>query len=239
MKSQAILRCGVAFCVGTVISELILLVIIVATGGFEKLDGNVLASILWEVDRAELAKLEVEILDEQSFDDVGLDAVAQQDEIELLNLDMRDRSLQNAAVDLGFYGERLDRARESYQLRRVDFEDQLDRLEGTVNNASLINFRDSIDNLDPEQAKDEIIRFLQESDDSGNQEIANDVVVAIKTMPIDKRKKIFSEFQTDAEKQRLGFIIHEIRVGHPEIPLIQKVRKRLSEFDSQDDMDST
>lgn len=239
MKTQVILRCGVAFCVGTVITELILLATIVATGGTEKVDPNVLASILWGIDQVELAKMEVERLGEQSFDDVGLDAVAQDDEVEILNLDMRDRSLQNAVDDLNFYGENLDIERERYESMRLDFEDQLARIEGAVNNTSLIQLRDTIANLDPAQAKDQIMTFLQRSDDSGDQEIANDVVVMIKTMPIDKRKKIFSEFQTDAEKQRLGFIIHEIRVGHPEIPLIQKVRKRLSEFDSQDELDST
>ncbi len=81
--------------------------------------------------------------------------------------------------------------------------------------------------------------FLQNADDSGDQEIANDVVVMIKTMPIDKRKKIFSEFQTELEKRRLGYIVHEIRVGNPEVPLIRKVREKLRQFDSQASLDST
>ena len=81
--------------------------------------------------------------------------------------------------------------------------------------------------------------FLKNADDSGDQEIANDVVVMIKTMPIDKRKRIFAEFQTEPEKKRLGYIVHEIRVGNPEVPLIQKAREELRQFDSQSSLDTT
>ena len=152
---------------------------------------------------------------------------------------MRDRSLQIATEDLGFYTKSLEDERNEYERRRLDFEARLDRLEGALDNRSLIKLRDSISSLDPEQAKKQIMTFLQESKDSSNPEIANDVVVMVKTMPIDIRRKILSEFQTDAEKLSLEFILQQIRVGHPEIPLIQQVREELSEFDSQDDMDST
>ena len=241
MKSEAVIRCGVAFCVGTVITELALLVVIVATdgGSFKKFNPGVLASILWGIDRTELGKLEAKRLEERSFDNVGLDEAEEQHEIEVLNLDMRDRSLQIATEDLSFYTESLEDERNEYERRRLDFEAQLDRIEGALENRSLIKLRDSISSLDPEQAKKQIMTFLQESKDSSNPEIANDVVVMVKTMPIDIRRKILSEFQTDAEKLSLEFILQQIRVGHPEIPLIKQVREELSEFDSQDDMDST
>lgn len=241
MKSEAVIRCGVAFCVGTVITELVLLVVVVANdgGSFKKFDPAVLASILWGIDPIELGKLEAIRFEERSFDNVGLDEAEEQYEIEVLNLDMRDRSLQIATEDLGFYSKSLENKRNEYERRRLDFEAELDRIEGALENRSLIQLRDSISSLDPEQAKTQIMTFLQESEDSSNPEIANDVVVMVKTMPIDIRKKILSEFQTDAEKLRLKFILQQIRVGHPEIPLIQQVREELSEFDSQDDMDST
>ena len=241
MKSEAVIRCGVAFCVGTVITELALLVVIVANdgGSFEKFNPGVLASILWGIDPLELGKLEAIRFEERSFDNVGLDEAEEQYEIEVLNLDMRDRSLQIATEDLGFYTKSLEDERNEYERRRLDFEARLDRIEGALDNRSLIKRRESISSLDPEQAKTQIMRFLQDSEDSSNPEIANDVVVMVKTMPIDRRKKILSEFQTDAEKLRLKFILQQIRVGHPEIPLIQQVREELSEIDSQDDMDST
>ena len=241
MKSEAVIRCGVAFCVGTVITELVLLVVIVANdgGSFKKFDPEVLASILWGIDRTELGKLEAKRLAERSFDSVGLDEAEERHEIDVLNLDMRDRSLQIATEDLGFYSKSLENKRNEYERRRLDFEAQLDRIEGALENRSLIQLRDSISSLDPEQAKKQIMKFLQDSEDSSNPEIANDVVVMVKTMPIDIRRKILSEFQTDAEKLSLEFILQQIRVGHPEIPLIQQVREELIEFDSQDDMDST
>ncbi|MEC8432234.1 MAG: hypothetical protein VXZ54_04795 [Planctomycetota bacterium] len=241
MKSEAVIRCGVAFCVGTVITELALLVVIVANdgGSFEKFNPGVLASILWGIDSIELGKLEAIRFEERSFDTVGLDEAEEQYEIEVLNLDMRDRSLQIATEDLGFYTKSLEDERNKYERRRLDFEARLDRLEGALDNRSLIKRREAISSLDPEQAKTQIMRFLQDSEDSSNPEIANDVVVMVKTMPIDIRRKILSEFQTDAEKLSLKFILQQIRVGHPEIPLIQQVREELSEFDSQDDMDST
>ena len=241
MKSEAVIRCGVAFCVGTVITELVLLVVVVANdgGSFKKFDPAVLASILWGIDRTELGKLEARRLEERSFDNVGLDEEEERREIEVLNLDMRDRSLQIATEDLGFYTKSLEDERNKYERRRLDFEARLDRLEGALDNRSLIKRREAISSLDPEQAKTQIMRFLQDSEDSSNPEIANDVVVMVKTMPIDIRRKILSEFQTDAEKLSLEFILQQIRVGHPEIPLIQQFREELSEFDSPDDMDST
>ena len=74
MKSEAVIRCGVAFCVGTVITELALLVVIVANdgGSFKKFNPGVLASILWGIDPLELGKLEARRFEERSFDNVGL-----------------------------------------------------------------------------------------------------------------------------------------------------------------------
>lgn len=234
-----ILRGVVAFCTGTLIAEFLLLSMFIFNGGWGRLDPYVLAAIFYGIDQATLAEYQDEINPDKSFSVVGLDELSRKNMAQILNLDMRERSLQTAIDDLRFYEATLGTERQRYDYLRTDFEDQLARLEGVANNANLIRLRDAIANLDPTQAKDQIMTFLQNADDSGDQEIANDVVVMIKTMPIDKRKKIFSEFQTELEKRRLGYIVHEIRVGNPEVPLIRKVREKLRQFDSQASLDST
>jgi hypothetical protein len=239
MKIKMILRGAVAFCVGTVLAELLLLSMFSLSGGLSRLDPYVLAAIFYGIDQATLEEYQDEMNPEQTFSVVGLEELSRKNMAQILNLDMRERSMQTAIDDLRFYETTLGNERQRYDFLRTDFEEQLARLEGVANNANLIRLRDAIANLDPAQAKDQIMAFLQNADDSGDQEIANDVVVMIKTMPIDKRKKIFSEFQTELEKRRLGYIVHEIRVGNPEVPLIRKVREKLRQFDSQASLDST
>lgn len=239
MKIRMFLRGVVAFCTGTVIAELLLLLMFIFSGGLQRVDPYMLAAIFYGIDQATLADYQDQLNPDESFSAVGLEELSRKDMAEILNLDMRERSLQTAIEDLRFYESMLGTERERYDELRTGFEDQLARLEGVANNANLIRLRDAIANLDATQAKDQIMAFLKNADDSGDQEIANDVVVMIKTMPIDKRKRIFAEFQTEPEKKRLGYIVHEIRVGNPEVPLIQKAREELRQFDSQSSLDTT
>ena len=233
------IKIGSAACIGTVFAEVLFLTVMLAGGHWKQADVNVMLAICYGVDEQTLAEYYEELSPRREFSLVDVNEEEQTSTASILNIDMRERSLNTAIDDLRYYQKVLTEERDRYDRLRTDFEQQLARLEGVANNANLIRLRDTISNLSPTQAKEQIMTMLEQADESGDQEIANDVVVMIKTMPIDKRKKIFSEFQTIQEKKRLGFIVHELRVGNPEVPLIRKVRERLRQFDSQETTDTT
>ncbi|MCA9107028.1 MAG: hypothetical protein KDA83_16525 [Planctomycetales bacterium] len=226
-------------CVGTVLLELLWLGKTYADGQWGRWDVRDMLSIIYGIDRETVLDLQQEIDPPESF---PMLAVSEQQRIEtgrVLDFDMRERSLLTAVSDLKAFRAALDDEKAAYEEMRIEFESQLARLQGVAQDADLVRLRETLQSIDPVQAKDQIMALLKRADDSGDREIVNDVVVMIRTMPMDKRRKVLSEFQTEEERRQLAMLLGQIRLGNPEIPLIRSVRERLRQFDPPDPQDTT
>ena len=56
-----------------------------------------------------------------------------------------------------------------------------------------------------------------------------DVVTILKAMPLDKQKKIFSEFKSDPEIKKMAEILRNIRLGKPDSDVLHDTRNELQQ----------
>lgn len=226
-------------CVGTVLLEGAWLAQSYLAGAWNRWDVHEMLAIIYGMDRETVLEIQRELDPPRSFPPL---AVSEQERIEtgrILDFDMRERSILTAVADLKAFRTALEGEKADYEEMRVDFEAQLSRLQGVAQDADLVRLRETLQSIDPVQAKEQIMALLKRADDSGDVEIVNDVVVMIRTMPMDKRRKVLSEFQTEEERRKLALLLSEIRRGNPEIPLIRSIRDRLRQFDPPETQDTT
>lgn len=225
--------------VGTVLLQGLWFAQTYTAGYWKRWDVHEMLAIIYGMDRETILEIQRELNPPEDFPQL---AVSEQQRIEtgrILDFDMRERSILTAVNDLKSFRSALAGEKADYEEMRLDFESQLSRLQGVAQDADLVRLRETLQSIDPVQAKDQIMALLKRADDSGDLEIVNDVVVMIRTMPMDKRRKVLSEFQTEEERRKLAMLLSEIRKGNPEIPLIRSVRDRLRQFDPPEEQDST
>jgi len=93
---------------------------------------------------------------------------------------------------------------------RKNFRSYLDDLEKEVVIASLGDVQHTLENLSPRQAKDIILRTLDDEGLDEGDDVVEDIVTIVKAMPESKLKKILGEFKTAEEQEKLHRIVMEI-----------------------------
>ncbi len=94
---------------------------------------------------------------------------------------------------------------------RKNFRIYLDEQEKQVVIASLGDVQRTLENLSSRQAKDIILRTLEDEGLDEGDDVMQDVVTIVKAMPQSKLKKILGEFKTDEEQEVLHRILMKIR----------------------------
>lgn len=121
-----------------------------------------------------------------------------------LELDSREKSLERWQRQLIAEQSRLDTEDERLSVRVVEFEAEVKRFKEGREAESLSEVQKILELLAPEQAKDQILRMMVD-------DALEDVLVIIKAMPEDKRKKILAEFSTEPELLKLAEILKQLR----------------------------
>lgn len=155
-----------------------------------------------------------------------------------LDLDLRENAIEKGVRDLRYIEFTIARERERYDEIKEQFFLAIDKRKEGRDDQSLEGLRKMLEQVDPEQAKDEVIAMLMTARREGRPEIDDDVVTLFKTMQVEKRKKIISEFETDEEQDWLRHIFRQIQEGVPDVPLIRETRKRLQEFSPKVDQEN-
>lgn len=224
---NSILRVPVYVCVATCLVEAIILLLFATQGRIGKAKVDEIAAVFYGVDRGTLRAFAEELREAPFVEPVALDALGDKAVLRTLDLDLRECAIEKGVVDLEFYESNLLAERERYNEMRLDFEQKVRLIGDTSSSRHVEDLRRALQVLPPAQAKDQIVRFFQSND----KEIYNDAVATIRTMPIDKQKKLFAEFKSEAEQVQLSSILRLIRLGVPEVPLIQSTRDELQQFD--------
>ena len=163
--------------------------------------------------------------EQPTFDDVLLKrAMVSRD------LDLRETAIDKALVDVRALTVQLRTERERYDQLKQQFDARLAALEQVFTDSALQELQRTLEVMQPKQAKDQILRMLEESGPDEREKVNQDVVTMLKSMPLDKRKKIVSEFKTDEEAEKLHDILKQIREGVPDLSLIRETREQLAAF---------
>jgi hypothetical protein len=146
------------------------------------------------------------------------------------DLDLRESAIDKALADMRALTAQLKMERERYDQLKLQFDARLAALEEVFADTALQEVQRTLEAINPKQAKDQILRMLEEASPDEQEEVTRDVITMFKSMPIDKRKKIVGEFKTEEEAAKLHEILKDVREGIPDLSLIRSTRAQLAEF---------
>jgi len=223
----------VYFCVATVLAEMIGVGMVFATGKFSKDKSVQMLAIAYDID---VGGMEVQKRKKARLDDrenPAFEKIIETRAIKNLDLDLRQQAFEKGLDELRILQATYMQDRERYDLLRTSFNEMLTQLKKDTKDSSILEVQRTLEAVNPKQAKDQLLRILLEQPTETGERPMSAVVTIVKSMAIDKRKKIFAEFKTEEEAKQLANILREIRLGVPEVPLIGKTQAQLQQFDTQ------
>ncbi len=206
-----------AFCVATVLAEIMILALLFISGRLNEDSTAKIIALACGIDvsaeRVRQALTTAEAQEVPSFEEI-VQARANAS----LELDLRNASLSSHSELLKFYEERLSKNEAGFDRRLEDYRQALTDREAGVQTQAVKDTQQTFEALKPAQAKEQLIKMLEDN------QIA-DVVTIIQGLPSDKRKKILAEFKDPSDAEKLQVIIRRIMEGEPDKTLIDKAKK--------------
>lgn len=215
---RLLIRLFVAFCVATVLAQAIILGMAGASGNLKQ--ETLLKSIALlngvDISGDQLKKM---LDDSKKQPNPTYEDVEEERARQSMTLDMRERSIiqykRQVEEMLAEHRKMID----DFDRRKNDFYKFLDTAEKDLLNESLKEVQRTLEALPPEQAKEQIKKFLEADQ-------LDDVVAIIQGMPMDKRKKVLGEFTEADEVTMVNTILTRLRQGEPKASLIQGARNQ-------------
>lgn len=150
-----------------------------------------------------------------------------------LDQDLRESSLVAGVDDLQYIEEAFDERKRRFKRLSEGFEESYAELQGAASDASIVEMRNTMAALRPEQTADQMIRMLDLSRQTGDPQFRNDMVTILKSLPAANQKKVLAEFDTAEKAPYLLEMLHQIRLGMPEVSVVRETRKELQKYSSR------
>ena len=166
---------------------------------------------------------------EKNPEQPSLEAVVERRALASLDLDLRESALDKSLQDLRNLESQIKTERQRLDLWKQSFDSRIAMLETGRTDQAIVELQQAIEAMQPKQAKDQLMQILTTPPKSADDQPLHDVVNLLKNMPLDKRKKIFSEFKLPEETEKLSEILRVIRLGSPETELLRDTRKQLQQ----------
>jgi hypothetical protein len=145
-----------------------------------------------------------------------------------LDLDLRESAIDKSLGDLRTIETALQSESKRLDAWKQSFDERLARLQTAATEISLLEVQRTLEAIQPKQAKEQIMKMLQEPQ-SNVDDPMEDIVRILKAMPLDKRRKILGEFRTPEEVEKLADILRVIRLGGSDTQLLQDTRRQLQQ----------
>lgn len=141
-------------------------------------------------------------------------------DLKSLDMDLREAAIDNGQKDLLTLQIDLSNEQTAFEGLKKAYDTKLKDMADEQTTASMKELQRTIEAMRPEQAKAQLMKMLEDE--------SMDVVVAIvKSMPMDKRKKIIAEFKVGTDADQLYEILKSILQGEPNASTIQEARDSL------------
>lgn len=137
------------------------------------------------------------------------------------DLELREQSLRNDRSQLEFVRRKVNDESKRYRRLREDFNVELTALQTQAASDGMADNRAKLEAIKAKQAKELLDAML-------DVEEMDDVVTLLKGMPNTKSAKIFAEFKTPEDLQRLDEILRRIREGSPTAELAAEAQQQLN-----------
>ncbi|HEY2415852.1 MAG TPA: hypothetical protein VGI40_26665 [Pirellulaceae bacterium] len=145
-----------------------------------------------------------------------------------LDLDLRESAIDKGLGDLRTIETALQNETKRLDSWKQSFDKRLSELQTAAADASLREVEQTLEVIQPKQAKDQLVKMLEEPK-TATDDPMEDVVRILKAMPLDKRKKILAEFKTPDENKILSEILRVIRLGGSDTELLRDTRSQLQQ----------
>jgi hypothetical protein len=146
-----------------------------------------------------------------------------------LDIDLRESAIDKSLVDLRNLEADIRTERDRLDKWKLSFDKQLADLQSGKTDESLLELQRTLEAMSPKQAKDRIMDILDSTPRGAVDRPLNDIVTILKTMPLDKKKKLLAEFKTEAEAEQLNEVLAQIRLGLPDSELIRDTRDQMQQ----------
>lgn len=203
-----------AFCIGTVITQMILAGYMVGSG---RVDTDTVTKIVALVNGIDISGKRLQQIMRQGEDreQPDFDEILEARKLDGFDLEMRLKSQQSFRDQLSTMLAKLKTDSDRFDARRTAFNSELEEIREGVQKKGLQDVQRTIQSLDAVQAKDQLLIMYDD-------ERIDDVVTIIQAMPTEKRKDILAEFTDAKESVKLAEILRRIAEGQPTKSLIEK-----------------
>jgi hypothetical protein len=217
----------VAFSIGTVISLTVLVGMLWWKGALT--DDRLLGMLAALQGIPMPAPGSVAAADPAADEQPSLEQILQRRLVASLDLDMRETAIDKALAELRNLETQIKTENQRLDLWKLSFDKRLETLESQTTDEALLQLQRTIEAMHPKQAKDQILKILDQPPTKPDDDPMRDVVTILKTMPIDKARKIVGEFKSPEEAEKLADILRQIRLGSPDADLIRDTRNELQQ----------
>ena len=164
---------------------------------------------------------------ETSTEQPTIDDVVTTRALASLDIALRENAIDRSLGELKVIETKIRTERTRFDSLVNSFDLKLKQLEESASNQALLETQQTLEALPPKQAKQQLLKLLEERP---SEKLANPkeaVVSLVKAMPIERRRKILAEFKTEEEGDKLVEILKDILSGGPDIPLLRQARDNL------------
>lgn len=217
------------FSVATILAQGTLVILLCARGNLSQAKAVELIAISQDVD-LETMWYELEAASKPvEFEQVSFQEVQTARKNMSLDLDLREIAADKGLIDVRQLAALLEDERTQYDLLKYEFDQRIENVRQGAVDEGLREVQRQLESVDSKLAKDQILRILDNADIPADTSM-NFIVTIFKNMPLERRKKIMSEFKTEDDRKQLNVILNQIRIGVPDIEVIQETRAQFDAF---------
>jgi hypothetical protein len=144
-----------------------------------------------------------------------------------LDISLRESALDKSIGELKTIESKIRTERTRFDSLVKSFDLKLQELETSASNQAIQETQATLEVLPPKQAKQQLLKLLADKPTAQLENPREAVVSLVKSMPIERRKKILAEFKTEEEGDKLAEILKDILSGAPDVPLLREARDNL------------
>jgi uncharacterized coiled-coil protein SlyX len=214
-----ILRGLAAFCVATVLTQVILLSYFLIRGTLNRNSAIQLIALVNGIDVSGMRLQEI-YQEGENYEQPSYAEILAQRKMASLDMDIRLRSQQEYRDELSIMLADLRTDQDRFSDRLLAFRNELKELSDEAQDNGLQDVQRTLQSLDPEQAKEQLLIMYDDKR-------IDDVVTILQAMSTDARKDILAEFTTPADVEILADVLRRISEGMPVSSLIKETDEKL------------
>ncbi|MGB1813944.1 MAG: hypothetical protein ACPHJ3_01225 [Rubripirellula sp.] len=214
-----ILRGLAAFCVATVLTQVILLSYFLIRGTLNRNSAIQLIALVNGIDVSGMRLQEI-YRQSEDYEQPSYNEILTQRKMMSLDMDVRLRSQQEFRDELSIMLTDLRTDQDRFSDRLLAFRNELKELSEEAQDNGLQDVQRTLQSLDPEQAKEQLLIMYDDKR-------IDDVVTILQAMSTDARKDILAEFTTPDDVDILADVLRRISEGMPVSSLIKETDEKL------------